>query len=99
MPGCFTVYQLYRKQTRLQPKVTERRIKQLGQSRSSLIIWSALLVALAGFLCLFGCYGTAAIVVCSVIPELLAQGVAMRRPSAYLRNNENHDAYMLCCIP
>ncbi len=90
------VYQLHRKQTRGSSQESLwRRIKQLSQSTPSLVIWSTLLVALAGFLCLFGCYGTAAIVICSVISELLAQGIAIRRPSGYLRNNENHDAYML----
>ncbi|CAG9986765.1 unnamed protein product [Clonostachys byssicola] len=54
-----------------------------------------LLMGLAVFFLLFGCYGTCAIVVCSTISEIVAHNVKMLRSPTYLKNSEHHDACML----
>ncbi|KAI1119212.1 hypothetical protein F5Y14DRAFT_125626 [Nemania sp. NC0429] len=75
-----------------------RRLDRIGLSVPGRILWSSLLLALAVFFALFGSYGTSVLVLCSSVSELVAQGVAVRRPSTYLKNTEaeaHNDACML----
>ncbi|KAL7933257.1 hypothetical protein V8C35DRAFT_305336 [Trichoderma chlorosporum] len=86
------VYQLYRKQ----PQGSLRqRLGRLLQSTSAQVMRFVFLIGFAVFLFLFGSYGTAVIIVCSSVSELMAHSVLIRRPAGYLKNNENHDACML----
>lgn len=91
-PQILHVYQLYQKPRR---HSLRQRIDQLCQSVPGQMIWLIFLVSIAVFLCLLGSYGSAALVVCTSVSELVALGITIRRPFLYLKNNENHDACML----
>ncbi|KAI6090315.1 hypothetical protein F4821DRAFT_229046 [Hypoxylon rubiginosum] len=86
------VYQLYQKPIRysLRHRVDQLRLSALGQT-----IRLFLFICLAVLLCLLGGYGSATLVVCTSLSEIVALNVTIRRPAAYLRNNETHDACML----
>ncbi|KAI0192375.1 hypothetical protein EV127DRAFT_362942 [Xylaria flabelliformis] len=86
------VYQLHRTQKRhsLRDRVDQLRLSVLGQ-----IISFFLFISLAILLCLLGSYGSAALIVCTSVSQLVTLSVSISRPSTYLRNNETHDACML----
>ncbi|KAH8588782.1 hypothetical protein B0O99DRAFT_664832 [Bisporella sp. PMI_857] len=52
-------------------------------------------VSLAVIFILFGIYGTAVVLLCSSTTQLVTRAAKVERPSAFLSNNENHDACML----
>ncbi|KAI1273045.1 hypothetical protein F5Y07DRAFT_378253 [Xylaria sp. FL0933] len=86
------VYQLSRV-----PKRRSYRDK-LNELRSSVpgrIVCFFALIALAVLFSLLGSYGSAALVVCTSVSELVALSIPIGRPSTYLRSNETHDACML----
>ncbi|KAI1091080.1 hypothetical protein F5B19DRAFT_460222 [Rostrohypoxylon terebratum] len=86
------VYQLYQKPKKHSLKQS---IDELCASTPGKIIWFILLICLTVFLCLLGNYGSATLIVCTSVSELVALNVIIRRPAGYLRNNEAHDACML----
>ncbi|KAK7999488.1 hypothetical protein PG990_012088 [Apiospora arundinis] len=86
------VYRLYRKPKRnsLGYRISELRLSLPGQ-----LICFVILVGIAVVLCLFGCFGSASLITCTSVSELVAMRVPIRRPSTYLKNMEAHDACML----
>lgn len=86
------VYQLYRKASRisLRQQITKLRLSLPGQ-----IICCLMQVCLAVLFCLLGSFGTATLIACTSVSELVAMRITIFRPSTYLRNNETHDACML----
>ncbi|KAK8068839.1 hypothetical protein PG994_005455 [Apiospora phragmitis] len=86
------VYRLYRTPRRhsLGDRISVLRLSLPGQ----LVCFVALL-GVAVVLCLFGCFGSAALIACTSVSELVAMRVPIRRPSTYLKNMEAHDACML----
>jgi hypothetical protein len=86
------VYQLIR--TPKQHSLRQR-ISQLQTSLPGRVIWFLIFIGLAVFLCLLGCFGSAALIVCNSVSQLVALRIAIARPSSYLKNNEMHDACML----
>ncbi|KAF7532344.1 hypothetical protein G7054_g8018 [Neopestalotiopsis clavispora] len=86
------VYHFYRtpKQHSLRQRVSRLQMSVPGQ-----LIWFSTYTALAVLLCLLGCFGSAALIVCNSISQLFALSITIERPSSYLRNNEMHDACML----
>jgi hypothetical protein len=86
------VYRFHRKQRKISLR---RRLNQLQLSRPYHILWFFMRICVAVLLCLFGVYGTAAIIVCTSVSGLIAQSISIRRPSGYLKNNETHEACML----
>ncbi|KAI1451389.1 hypothetical protein F4805DRAFT_463839 [Annulohypoxylon moriforme] len=86
------VYQLYRKPAQ---HSLRRLIDELYVSLPGQIIWFVFLLCIAIFLCLIGCYGSAALIFCTSISELVGLNIIIRRPAGYLTNNETHDACML----
>ncbi|KAK8851010.1 Herpesvirus glycoprotein N [Apiospora arundinis] len=86
------VYRLYRKPKRhsLGDQITQLRLSIPGQ-----LVCFVILIGLAVLLCLFGCFGSATLIACTSVSELVAMRVPIRRPSTYLQNNEAHDACML----
>ncbi|GAW19054.1 hypothetical protein ANO14919_085380 [Xylariales sp. No.14919] len=86
------VYRLFRTQER---RSLKDRVGRLVLSIPGRITWFLLLISLAVVFGLLGSYGSAALVVCTSVSELVALGITIRRPPTYLRNNENHDACML----
>jgi hypothetical protein len=86
------VYHFTRKQTRISLR---RRATRLWLSRPLQTVWLALLICLTVFLCLLGIYGTAAMVICTAVSQLVAHSIRIRRPFRYLKNREKHDACML----
>ncbi|KAI0157995.1 hypothetical protein GGR52DRAFT_564752 [Hypoxylon sp. FL1284] len=86
------VYRLYRTPKR---HPLGDRISNLRLSRPGQIICLFIPLCLAVLLCLFGSFGSAALIICISVSELVALRVTIRRPSTYLRNNELHDACML----
>ncbi|KAI1121430.1 hypothetical protein F5Y10DRAFT_256384 [Nemania abortiva] len=89
------VYQLYRRRREQKQRSLKLRIDQLRLSLPGQIIWFFLLICLAVLLCLLGGYGSAALIVCTSVSELVALTVTIHRPTSYLKNNETHDACML----
>ncbi|KAI9150826.1 hypothetical protein HJFPF1_10603 [Paramyrothecium foliicola] len=86
------VYQFYYRQRKPSRK---QRIIRLNRSRVARLIRLIISIGLAVVLSLWGCFGTAATILCNSISAIAVQSVTLRRPSGYLRNNENHDACML----
>lgn len=86
------VYRFYYKQ---RPGTPRRHLNQLWLSRTCRNLRFTLLIAVAVFLSLFGAYGTAAVLLCTSISELVAQCIQIPRPSSYLKNTETHDSCML----
>ncbi|KAJ3579075.1 hypothetical protein NPX13_g1490 [Xylaria arbuscula] len=86
------VYQLHRVPKRCS---TRDRFDQLRLSLPGQIIYSLILLSLAVLFGLLGSYGSAALVACTSVSELVALNITIRRPSTYLKNNETHDACML----
>ncbi|KAK6860605.1 hypothetical protein PG995_004241 [Apiospora arundinis] len=86
------VYQLYRKPGRrsLGDQISELRLSLPGQ-----LLCFVVLIGIAVLLCLFGCFGSAALIACTSVSDLVAMGVTIRRPSTYLKNMEARDACML----
>ncbi|KAK6829655.1 hypothetical protein PG987_010239 [Apiospora arundinis] len=86
------VYRLHRKPERhsLRARITQLRLSIPGQ-----VICFIMLISLTVLLCLFGCFGSGALIACTSVSELVAIRVPIRRPSTYLKNNETHDACML----
>ncbi|KAI3328513.1 hypothetical protein F4824DRAFT_483192 [Ustulina deusta] len=71
---------------------------RFGQLRLSLpgrIIQFFVFISLAALLGFLGSYGSAALVVCTSVSELVALSITIRRPTTYLKSNEIHDACML----
>lgn len=91
-PQILHVYQLYQQPRR---RSLRQRIDQLRLSVPGRMVWFPLVLCVAVFFCLLGSYGSAALIVCTSVSELVALGVTIRRPALYLENNENHDACML----
>ncbi|KAI9903271.1 hypothetical protein N3K66_002623 [Trichothecium roseum] len=86
------VYQLRHEKRR--PSLKQR-ANRLGQTKPAQAVLFTFSIGLVVLLSLWGCYGTAVIVLCVSVSKLVAQGVPIRRPAGYLKNNENHDACML----
>ncbi|KAH7308432.1 hypothetical protein B0I35DRAFT_441934 [Stachybotrys elegans] len=72
-----------------------QRVKHLSQYKYTQILRFIFSICIAMVLFLWGCYGTGVTVICVSVSELAVQQLTIRRPSGYLRNNENHDACML----
>jgi hypothetical protein len=53
------------------------------------------LAGLTVFLIMFGCYGTAAMIIVSATSKVVAKTTRIRRPPGYLKNSEDHGACML----
>ncbi|KAH8752204.1 hypothetical protein BGZ57DRAFT_774438 [Hyaloscypha finlandica] len=71
---------------------------KLDKLLSSTLFTAAIFVLKSGLAVMFillGIYGTAVILLCSLITQLVTRAAKVDRPSAFLGNNENHDAYML----
>ena len=49
-------------------------------------------------LCLFGAFGSAAVITNGLVSKLVCRLLRTERPSGYLENNENHDACMLSAV-
>ncbi|KAK8071702.1 Peptidase family m3 [Apiospora saccharicola] len=86
------VYRLYRTPKR---QSLGDRIRALRLSLPGQLVCFVILIGLAVVLCLFGCFGSAALIACTSVSELVAMRVPIRRPSTYLKNMETHDACML----
>lgn len=86
------VYQFYRKQKR---RSLRHHFSRIYLSRPFQSLCFAIIIGFAVFLCLFGTFGTATIIVCTSVSELIARNVPISRPSGYLKNTETHDACML----
>ncbi|KPI45450.1 uncharacterized protein AB675_638 [Cyphellophora attinorum] len=86
------VYRMKRKRI---ARESQRDIRGVVSSLPCQILKYVVLTGLATFLVLVGCYGTAALVVCSTTSSAVAQTINVRRPWGYLRNNEDHSACML----
>lgn len=86
------VYRLYRTSRRhsLGDQISALRLSLPGQ-----LVCFVVLIGVAVVLCLFGCFGSAALLACTSASELVAMHVPIRRPSSYLKNMEAHDACML----
>ncbi|KAK8103623.1 uncharacterized protein PG998_010656 [Apiospora kogelbergensis] len=86
------VYRMHRtpKRHSLGDRLSKLRLSLPGQ-----LVGFFILTGLAVLLCLFGCFGSAALLACTSVSELVAIRVPIRRPSTYLKNNEAHDACML----
>jgi len=71
---------------------------KLDKLLSSTLFTAAIFVLKSGLAVMFillGIYGTAVILLCSLNTQLVTRAAKVDRPSAFLGNNENHDAYML----
>ncbi|KAK2606196.1 hypothetical protein QQS21_003367 [Conoideocrella luteorostrata] len=86
------VYQFYR---RRQKQSLRHKVHEIRMSRLYRLVCTVLLTGVAVFLCAFGTYGTATIIVCAVVSEIAARSVTVGRPSGYLNSNETRDACML----
>lgn len=86
------IYRFYRKPKGNSLRQRFDRVRMFKAYRISSFV---LQTCLAVFLLTFGCFGTATILVCASVSELIAQGIPLRRPSTYLTSTENHDACML----
>ncbi|KAK7219213.1 hypothetical protein V2G26_007216 [Clonostachys chloroleuca] len=86
------VYEFHR--THRRSSVGRRSGQLLHLLPAQIASW-VLLMGLAVFFILFGCYGTSAIVICSTLSEIVAHNVKIVRPPTYLKNSERHDACML----
>ncbi|KAK8008161.1 hypothetical protein PG991_010712 [Apiospora marii] len=71
------------------------RISALRLSLPGQLAYFIALIGVATVLCLFNCFGSAAIIVCTSASELVAMHGPIRRPSSYLKSIEAHDACML----
>ncbi|KXJ89138.1 hypothetical protein Micbo1qcDRAFT_103972, partial [Microdochium bolleyi] len=90
------VYQLYRKTAAEPPSPPPRQNSpRLWLSRAGQAMWLISLTGFLVFLVLFGAYGSAALISCTLISQMVARTVRIHRPAGYLRNNEAHDACML----
>ncbi|KAI1754867.1 hypothetical protein F4782DRAFT_538900 [Xylaria castorea] len=85
-------YQLHRTQKR---RSWKDQVDQLCFWLPGRIIWFFLLMSLAVLFALLGSYGSAALIVCTSVSQFVALSVTIRRPTAYLKNNETHDALHL----
>jgi hypothetical protein len=56
------------------------------------------LVGIVLLLCILGSYGTASVLLCGAITQLLCRLLPVQHPGGYLHNNEAHDACMLVGI-
>lgn len=72
-----------------------------GAFFSSAIFEAATFVMLIGLvilLCMFGSYGTASVLLCGAVSQLICRLLTVQHPQGYLGNNETHDACMLVGI-
>lgn len=86
------VYQLRRVSKRCSIR---DRFEQLRLSLPSQTITLVILISIAVLFGLLSSYGTAALIACTSLSELVALNITIRRPTTYLKNNETHDACML----
>ncbi|KAL8998217.1 MAG: hypothetical protein Q9169_002702 [Polycauliona sp. 2 TL-2023] len=56
------------------------------------------LVCLIGVICLYGAFGSAAMVLNGLLAKLVCRHLRTERPPGYLENNENHEACMLTAV-
>ena len=62
------------------------------------VVHYLVLIGLVILFCLFGAFGTAAIITNGLISKLVCWILRVQRPSGYLENNENHSACMLSAV-
>ncbi|KAI0098180.1 hypothetical protein GGR51DRAFT_437618 [Nemania sp. FL0031] len=86
------VYQLRRVPKR---RSIRDQFDQLRLSLSGQILYFFIFVSLSVLFGLLGSYGTATLIACTLVSELVALNTNIYRPSTYLKNNETYDACML----
>lgn len=70
----------------------------LTVSRFGKFFYHLILVGLVIVLCLLGAFGSAAIIVNSLISKIVCRLLRTQRPLGYLESNENHGACMLSAV-
>ena len=79
-------------------RTVEKSLLRSTATRFGKFSYHLLLVILIIVLCLFGAFGSAAIITNGLVSKLVCRLLRTERPSGYLENNENHEACMLSAV-
>ncbi|OAQ61026.1 hypothetical protein VFPPC_13197 [Pochonia chlamydosporia 170] len=77
------------------PKSANQERVSLVSSRAVNICEYLFMTAVVIILCVLGAYGTAVVIFCTMVSQLVGRSITAIRPSTYLENTELHDAGML----
>ena len=80
------------------PRTFKESLTRFTATRFGKFLYHLILVILIIVLCLFGAFGSAAIITNGLVSKLVCKLLRTERPSGYLENNENHDGCMLSAV-